>query len=269
MKLRATILGCGSSGGVPRIGNHWGACDPKEPRNRRRRCSLLVEQWDQDESKKTTVLVDTSPDMRDQLLDANVNWIDGVLMTHDHADQSHGIDDLRMVALNGRRRVDVWMDEPTSATLTRRFDYCFKQLPGSGYPAILNEHRIATFGVPIRIEGAGGTIEAIPFDQDHGNIRSLGFRFGPLAYSADVVGVPEDSFAILQGVDTWILDALRYTPHPTHAHLSLSMKWLENTQIRLGILTNMHVDLDYQTLVRDLPESVRPAHDGMTIEFDI
>ena len=269
MKLRATILGCGSSGGVPRIGNHWGACDPKEPRNRRRRCSLLVEQWDQDESKKTTVLVDTSPDMRDQLLDANVNWIDGVLMTHDHADQSHGIDDLRMVALNGRRRVDVWMDEPTSATLTRRFDYCFKQLPGSGYPAILNEHRIATFGVPIRIEGAGGTIEAIPFDQDHGNIRSLGFRFGPLAYSADVVGVPEDSFAILQGVDTWILDALRYTPHPTHAHLDLSMEWLENRHVNLGILTNMHVDLDYQTLVRDLPESVRPAYDGMVLEFDI
>tara|TARA_R110000868_G_scaffold350693_2_gene612011 strand:- start:9332 stop:10141 length:810 start_codon:yes stop_codon:yes gene_type:complete len=269
MKLRATILGCGSSGGVPRIGNHWGACDPKEPRNRRRRCSLLVEQWDQDESQKTTVLVDTSPDMRDQLLDANVNWIDGVLMTHDHADQTHGIDDLRMVALNGRRRVDVWMDEPTSATLTRRFDYCFTQTPGSGYPAILNEHRITTFGEPIRIEGAGGIIEAIPFDQDHGSIRSLGFRFGPLAYSADVVGVPEDSFAILQGVDTWILDALRYTPHPTHAHLDLSMKWLENTRIRLGILTNMHVDLDYQTLVRDLPDSVRPAYDGMTVEFDI
>jgi len=269
MKLRATILGCGSSGGVPRIGNHWGACDPKEPRNRRRRCSLLVEQWDQDETKKTTVLVDTSPDMRDQLLDANVNWIDGVLMTHDHADQSHGIDDLRMVALNGRRRVDVWMDEATSRTLTRRFDYCFTQLPGSGYPAILNEHRISEFGVPIRIEGAGGTIEAIPFDQDHGNIRSLGFRFGPLAYSADVVGVPEDSFAILEGVDTWILDALRYAPHPTHAHLDLSMEWLENRHVNLGILTNMHVDLDYQTLVRDLPESVRPAYDGMVIEFDI
>ncbi len=269
MKLRATILGCGSSGGVPRIGNHWGACDPKEPRNRRRRCSLLVEQWDQDETQKTTVLVDTSPDMRDQLLDANVNWIDGVLMTHDHADQTHGIDDLRMVALNGRRRVDVWMDVPTSQTLTRRFDYCFTQAPGSGYPAILNEHRISTMGEPIRIEGAGGAIEAIPFDQDHGSIRSLGFRFGPLAYSADVVGIPEDSFAILEGVDTWIVDALRYTPHPTHAHLDLSMKWLENRQARLGILTNMHVDLDYQTLVRELPDSVRPAYDGMTIEFDI
>tara|TARA_R110000824_G_scaffold155226_1_gene327477 strand:- start:25960 stop:26769 length:810 start_codon:yes stop_codon:yes gene_type:complete len=269
MKLRATILGCGSSGGVPRIGGHWGACDPAEPRNRRRRCSLLVEQWDQDPEQKTTVLIDTSPDMRDQLLDANVNWIDAVLFTHDHADQSHGIDDLRMVALNGRRRVDVWMDEPTSATLTTRFDYCFRQLPGTGYPAILNEHRIGDFGQPIRIEGAGGTIEAIPFDQDHGSIRSLGFRFGPLAYSADVVGVPEDSFSIIKGIECWIVDALRYAPHPTHAHLDLSLEWLDLAQVSLGILTNMHVDLDYQTLAKSLPDHVVPAYDGMSIEFDI
>ncbi|MCE9649258.1 MAG: MBL fold metallo-hydrolase [Parvibaculum sp.] len=269
MKLRATILGCGSSGGVPRIGGHWGACDPKEPRNRRRRCSLLIEQWADDPSQKTTVLVDTSPDMRDQLIDANVSWIDGVLYTHDHADQSHGIDDLRMVALNGRRRVDVWMDAPTAKTLTSRFDYCFEQLPGSGYPAILEAHRIKTFGEPIHIEGAGGIIEAIPFDQDHGGIRSLGFRFGPLAYSSDVVDLPESSFEMLDGVECWIVDALRYTPHPTHAHVERSLEWIARVNPCLGILTNLHVDLDYRRLSSELPENVEPAFDGMTIEFEI
>lgn len=268
MKLRATILGSGSSGGVPRIGGHWGACDPNEPRNRRRRCSLLVEQWDQDPSKKTTILVDTSPDMRDQLIDANVQWIDGVLYTHDHADQSHGIDDLRMVALNGRRRVDVWMDAPTAETLTSRFGYCFEQLPGSGYPAILNEHRIEKMGEPIRVEGAGGTIEAIPFDQDHGGIRSLGFRFGPLAYSSDLVALPEESFSIIDGIEIWILDALRYAPHPTHAHVDLALEWIARVKPRKGVLTNLHVDLDYRRLSSELPANVEPAYDGMTIEFE-
>lgn len=269
MKLRATILGSGSSGGVPRIGGYWGACDPKEPRNRRRRCSLLIEQWDDDPARKTTILVDTSPDMRDQLIDANVHWIDGVLYTHDHADQSHGIDDLRMVALNGRRRVDVWMDEATAKTLTSRFDYCFRQAPGSGYPAILQEHRIGKFGEPIRVEGAGGTIEAIPFDQDHGGIRSLGFRFGPLAYSSDLVDLPEESFALIEGVDCWIVDALRYTPHPTHAHVERSLEWIARVKPRRGVLTNLHVDLDYRQLSSELPENVEPAFDGMTIQFDI
>ncbi|MGB3810993.1 MAG: MBL fold metallo-hydrolase [Parvibaculum sp.] len=268
MKLRATILGSGSSGGVPRIGGHWGACDPNEPRNRRRRCSLLVEQWDQDPLKKTTILVDTSPDMRDQLIDANVQWIDGVLYTHDHADQSHGIDDLRMVALNGRRRVDVWMDAPTAETLTSRFGYCFEQLPGSGYPAILNEHRIEKMGEPIRVEGAGGTIEAIPFDQDHGGIRSLGFRFGPLAYSSDLVALPEESFSIIDGIEIWILDALRYAPHPTHAHVDLALEWIARVKPRKGVLTNLHVDLDYRRLSSELPVNVEPAYDGMTIEFE-
>lgn len=269
MKLRATILGSGSSGGVPRIGGHWGACDPLEPRNRRRRCSLLIEQWDRDPAKRTTVLVDTAPDMRDQLLDANVGWIDGVLFTHDHADQCHGIDDLRMVAINGRRRVDVWMDAPTAKTLTTRFNYCFEQLEGSGYPAILNEHRIEKPGETIRVEGAGGVIEALPFDQDHGGIRSLGFRFGPLAYSSDLVDMPEESFSMIGDVECWIVDALRYAPHPTHAHVDLSLEWLRRVNPQLGILTNLHVDLDYRTLASELPEGVVPAYDRMVLEFDI
>lgn len=269
MKMRVTILGSGSSGGVPRIGGHWGACDPGEPKNRRRRCSLLVEQWDADPHRKTTVLVDTSPDMREQLLDAGVSWIDGVLYTHDHADQCHGIDDLRMVAHNGHRRVDVWMDTATTATLTSRFRYCFLQDEGSGYPAILNAHLIEDIGKPIRVTGAGGTIEAVPFDQDHGGVRSLGFRFGPVAYSSDVVGMPDESFALLGNLDCWIVDALRYTPHPTHAHVALALEWIERARPRRGVLTNLHVDLDYRKLMSELPDNVVAAYDGMTFDYDL
>ena len=270
MKLRATILGCGSSGGVPRPGiggPFWGACDPQEPKNRRRRCSLLIEQWDKNPEEKTVVLVDTSPDMRDQLIDAKIGWVDAVLFTHDHADQCHGIDDLRMLAINKRQRVDCWMDAATHDTLITRFGYCFREKPGSGYPAILNDHMIEKPGQVIRVEGPGGTIEATAFDQDHGNIRSLGFRFGPLAYSADAVGIPDESFALLDGIDCWIVDALRYTPHPTHAHVEMALEWLKRAKVRDGVLTNMHVDLDYATLAAELPEGVRPAFDGMQVEF--
>ena len=270
MKLVATVLGSGSSGGVPRIGNHWGACDPNEPKNRRRRCSLLIEQFDPaDPHHRTRVLIDTSPDMREQLLDAEVDWVDGVLYTHDHADQCNGIDDLRMLAINRRRRVDVWMDEATSESLTTRFGYCFKQPPGSGYPPILNEHRIEGPGKPIRIEGPGGPIDLMPFDLDHGSIRALGFRAGPVAYCADCVGVPDESFHLMEGIECWIVDALRYTPHPTHAHVEMALGWLERSGVAHGVLTNLHVDLDYRTLKAELPEGVEPAYDGMRIEFDL
>jgi phosphoribosyl 1,2-cyclic phosphate phosphodiesterase len=174
-----------------------------------------------------------------------------------------------MVAMNGRRRVDVWMDAPTARTLTTRFGYCFEQLEGSGYPAILTEHRIEKPGEIIRVEGAGGTIEALPFDQDHGGIRSLGYRFGPLAYSSDLVDLPEESFSLIGDVECWIVDALRYAPHPTHAHVDLSLEWLRRVNPQLGILTNLHVDLDYRTLASELPEGVVPAYDGMVLEFDI
>lgn len=272
MKMRATILGSGSSGGVPRIGANggfWGACDPKEPRNRRRRCSMLVEQWDKDPREKTTVLVDTSPDMREQLIDAGVDWVDGVVFTHDHADQSHGIDDLRMLAINRMRRVDCWMDAATAKTLTNRFNYCFEQAEGSGYPAILNHHKIEKPGQAIRIDGAGGIIEAMPFDQDHGSIRSLGFRFGPLAYSSDAVGIPDESYALIDGIDCWIVDALRYKPHPSHAHVDMALDWVSRSTATRGVLTNMHVDLDYATLARDLPSHILPGYDGMALVFDI
>lgn len=268
MPIRATVLGSGSSGGVPRIGNHWGACDPEEPKNRRRRCSLLVEQWQDDPAKKTVVLVDTSPDMREQLLGTDIEWIDGVLYTHDHADQANGIDDLRMVALNRMRRVSVWLDDATAKSLKHRFNYCFEQAPGSGYPAILDAHRIEGSGKPVRVEGEGGTVTAIPFEVDHGEIKALGFRFGPLAYCADVVDISDDSFGLIEGIECFIVDALRYKPHPTHAHVEKALGWIDRVQARHGILTNLHVDIDYQTLKGELPAHVEPAYDGLTVTLE-
>lgn len=258
--MKATILGCGSSGGVPRIGGHWGACDPSEPKNRRTRCSLLVERG------KTAVLVDTSPDLREQLLHTGVEWLDGVLYTHDHADQTHGIDDLRAFLINRRKRVDVYLDASTEATLMSRFGYCFATPEGSQYPPILNAHALHAYR-PLSILGEGGPIEVLPLTQDHGDVRSLGFRFGKLAYSSDLVGMPEESFTALEGLDVWIVDALRYRPHPSHAHVALTLEWIKRLGPRRAILTNMHIDLDYQTLRRELPQGVEPAYDGMVIEW--
>ena len=260
-KLKVTVLGCGSSGGVPRIGGHWGACDPNEPKNRRSRCSLLVERGE------TAVLVDTSPDLREQLLRTGKDWLDGVLFTHDHADQTHGIDDLRALLINRRRRVDVYMDAPTAATLTTRFGYCFATLEGSQYPPILNARRLDAYET-VTIEGQGGRIDALPFLQNHGDVHSLGFRFGPLAYSSDLVGLPEESFAALEGIKVWIVDALRYRPHPSHAHVGLALEWIARLKPRRAILTNMHIDLDYATLKAELPPGVEPAYDGLSFELN-
>ncbi len=262
--LRAVILGCGSSGGVPRIGGHWGVCDPGEPRNRRRRCSLLVEK--REGQGITRVLVDTSPDMREQLLAEEVDWLDGVLFTHDHADQTHGIDDLRSLVINRMRRVDCYMDEATRQSLTGRFGYCFPSEAKRDYPAIINPHALKA-GEEVVISGEGGAIRALPFLQEHGAIHSLGFRFGSLAYTSDAVGVPDESFALLQGAGGWIVDALRYRPHPSHAHLELTLEWINRLGVSSAILTNLHVDMDYQTLMRELPKGVVPAYDGMAIAF--
>jgi phosphoribosyl 1,2-cyclic phosphate phosphodiesterase len=266
--LEATLLGCGSSGGVPRLGGpdnagYWGACDPRNPKNRRTRCSLLVRRKAGD--GETTVLVDTSPDMREQLLAARCASLDGVLITHDHADQLHGLDDLRMAAIHMRRRVDVWSDATTMKTVLSRFGYCFLQPPGSSYPPICNAHEIEEPFREFRIDGAGGPVSVLAFEQEHGHICSLGFRFGPLAYSSDVNGLSEDAFAALEGVECWILDTLQYRQHPSHAHLELSLEWIARVKPKRAILTNLHVDFDYETLKRELPAGVEPAYDGMKV----
>jgi phosphoribosyl 1,2-cyclic phosphate phosphodiesterase len=262
MRRTVTILGCGSSGGVPRVGSGWGACDPSNPKNRRRRCSILVEQTG--DAGTTTLLVDTSPDLREQLLDAGVTRLDAVLYTHEHADHTHGIDDLRPLAIHMRRRVPIFADEKTAVLLRERFGYCFRTPPGSEYPPILDEHRIQS-DETIVIDGPGGSIDAEPFVLCHGAGTALGFRFGNLAYASDVSAMPDDSAGRLGGLDTFIIDALRYTPHPTHFSVAEALAFIEKVRPRRAVLTNLHTDLDYDKLSSELPPDVEVAFDGMRI----
>ncbi len=264
MSLRVTILGCGGSTGVPRIGGHWGQCDPANPKNRRRRCALLVEK--SHANGRTAVLVDTPPDIREQLLDVRLTALDAVLYTHDHADHTHGIDDLRLVSYAMKRRIPVHMDAATKAILELRFAYCFTQAPGSSYPPIMASHEL-TPGVPVRLGEGAGAIEALPVLQQHGDITSLGFRFGNVAYSPDISGFVDGSEQALLGLDLWIVDALRYTPHPSHFHLKRALEWIERLAPKRAILTHMTTDLDYESLRRELPPHIEPAYDGMVIEL--
>lgn len=266
MSLEITILGCGSSGGVPRLshaGGDWGACDPENPRNKRSRCSILVRR--QSHGGETSVLVDTSPDMREQLLAANCGHLDAVLITHNHADQTHGIDDLRALVYAARKRIDVYSDRRGLDGLLHRFGYIFETPENSEYPPIANAHEIAEPFRAFEIFGAGGAIPVLAFGQEHGRIRSLGFRFGNIAYSSDVSDLSDEAFAALEGIDLWILDALRYAPHPTHANVETALAWIAKVKPARAVLTNLHIDLDYETLKRELPAGVEPAFDGMVV----
>ena len=260
MSLRFTILGCGSSGGVPRLGGHWGDCDPQNPRNVRRRCSLLVER---DGPEGTTrVLIDTSPDLRAQLLDAGVGTLDAVFYTHAHADHVHGLDDLRMIVFNMRERLQVWADGDTGNALLSRFGYAFVQPKGSPYPPILE---LNTLDGPQTVSGPGGEITLAPFAVDHGSIDALGFRIAGLAYLPDVSGIPDDAWDALRDLDIWIVDALRRTPHPTHSHLDQTLAWIDRAAPKAAVLTNMHIDLDYETVARETPAHIEPAYDGLVL----
>jgi phosphoribosyl 1,2-cyclic phosphate phosphodiesterase len=262
MSLRFTILGCGSSGGVPRPALGWGACDPNNAKNRRRRTSLLVERHGP--GGVTRVLIDTPPDLREQLIDAEADWLDAVFYTHPHADHIHGIDDLRAFFIKQRRLIDVYLDADTAKSVLARFGYCFESPPGSDYPPIVREHRFAA-GQPIAVEGKGGPIIGLPILQEHGDTPSFGFRFGRMAYSCDLSGLPPESVAALAGLDVWILDALRYRPHPSHFSVADALDWVARLKPRRAILTNLHADLDYAKLRSELPAHVEPAFDGMTI----
>ncbi|MHA6262591.1 MBL fold metallo-hydrolase [Arenibacterium sp. CAU 1754] len=259
-QMRFTILGCGSSGGVPRLGGHWGDCDPDNPKNTRRRCSLLVERIG--EQGTTTVLIDTTPDLRSQLLDTATGRLDGVVYTHSHADHVHGIDDLRMIVFNMRARLPVWADGDTQNALLSRFGYAFVQPEGSPYPPILD---MKTIKGGFEIPGAGGPIAMQPFTVGHGSIDSLGFRIGSLAYLPDVAEIYEEAWVHLENLDYWIVDALRRNPHPTHAHLEKTLDWIERVKPKNAILTNMHIDLDYETVCAETPDNVSAGFDGMTI----
>jgi phosphoribosyl 1,2-cyclic phosphate phosphodiesterase len=261
--LEFVILGCGSSGGVPRADGEWGACDPSNPKNARSRCSMMVRRRsDAGPDHETTVLIDTSPDFRLQTAQAGVKRVDAVLFTHDHADQCAGIDDLRVFFLRHRRRTPCYMDAATAETLERRFAYVFQG--EGGYPAICDPVPLPQIGGAFTIDGPSGTIPVTTFEQDHGDIKSIGYRIGDVAYSSDVVGLSEASFEALKGVRVWIVDALRYRPHPTHATVEQALAWIARVNPERAILTNLHVDLDYETLRRELPEGVEPAYDGLS-----
>ena len=260
--LRFTILGCGSSGGVPRLGGHWGDCDPENPKNRRRRCALLVER--ETGAGTTRVLIDTGPDMRAQLLDAGVGHLDAVAWTHAHADHVHGLDDLRQIVFNTSERLNVWADGDTQTSLLSRFGYAFVQPEGSPYPPILNLH---TIDGPFTVEGAGGPVTLTPFEVNHGSIDALGFRIADLAYLPDVAKMSDAAWPHLENLDCWILDALRRKPHPTHAHLDLALEWIARAAPRCAVLTNMHIDLDYATVDAETPAHVTPAYDGMVLSY--
>ena len=262
--LRFTILGCGSSGGVPRLGGYWGACNPGNPRNRRRRCSLLVQQFGTEGS--TTLLIDTSPDLREQLLGVGIGSVDGVLYTHAHADHVNGLDELRVMMLNMKSPVQAWADQFTERQIYKRFRYAVEQLPGSSYRPFIVFNRITN---PTVIYGPGGAVTVTPFSVEHGEIQSLGYRIGPLAYLPDVSDIPDKTWPILENLDCWIVDALQLNPHPSHAHLGRTLGWISAVSPRRAILTDMHTALDYDETNAKTPENVEPAYDGMTIEYAI
>ena len=262
MSIEIVILGCGSSGGVPRVGQGWGQCDPTHPHNRRRRCAILVEQGG--EPEQTRLLIDAGADLREQLIAEDVRRLDALLLTHAHADHCHGMDDLRPLTMVMGGLIECYLDEPTWEQVSLRFDYCFQTPPGSNYPPLYVPHRLAP-GVPFAPAGPGGALETLPFRLNHGDIDALGFRFGACAYTPDVKYVPEESFSFLENLDLWIVDALRHRLHPSHLSLGETLELIAHFRPRRAVLTNLHTDLDYETLRRNLPDGVEPAYDGMRL----
>jgi phosphoribosyl 1,2-cyclic phosphate phosphodiesterase len=254
--MRVTILGCGASTGVPAIGPNWGRCDPGDPRNRRRRVSALVE------IGPVSILIDTSPDLREQLLDAGVARLDAVVVTHAHADHLHGIDDLRSVNRLMGQAIPLYAEAKTLAEIRRRFGYVLDPLdePGRYYKPTLVQHEIRG---PFEIAG----ISIVPFVQDHGFSTTLGVRIGGFAYSTDVVDLDAAAFAAIEGVELWIVDCLRREPHPTHSHLEKTLSWIARVRPRRAVLTHMDQSLDYRELSAELPTGVEPGRDGLVIEL--
>lgn len=264
-RLRFTMLGCGSSPGVPRITGDWGACDPAEPRNRRTRCAAMVERI-ADDGGVTRVVIDTGPDFRAQMVTAGVRALDAVVYTHAHADHIHGIDDLRGFWLEARRLIDVHADRLTMERLKSAFGYCFETPAGGSYPPILKGHEI-DWGRDVVIDGAGGAVVLEPLPQLHGDIASLGFRIGPLAYCPDVSAFPETTAARLAGLDLLVIDALQYHTHPSHFSLGQALAWIERLKPSRAVLTHMHTPLDYRTVLAETPGHVEPGYDGLVVEL--
>lgn len=262
-----TILGCGSSPGVPRINGDWGACDPKNPKNRRTRAALLIEQTG-DDGGTTTVVIDTGPDFRAQMIAAKVKNIDAVFYSHPHADHIHGIDDLRGYVQYTGRRIPIWADALTMERIREGFRYCMETPEGSSYPPIVEPRIIDPSLTPIAITGAGGTIVFQPVLQHHGSIMSLGFRIGDFAYCSDVSDFPQETIGKLAGLDMLVIDTLQYTFHPSHLSLEQSLGWIARFSPKRAVLTHMHTPLDYETVLNETADHIEPAYDGMRLEFD-
>lgn len=252
--MKITILGCGASGGVPLIGNNWGDCDPNDPHNRRTRVSVLIEDGE------TAIVIDASPDMRQQLLNCDLRRLNAVLFTHAHADHCHGIDELRSVNWMTQKPVDIYADSNTMKDLETRFSYIFHPTKGDAYykPSIVS-HLIDG---PFHIDN----IKITPFVQGHGYSTSLGFRLNDFAYSTDVKDLDETAFAVLKGIKTWVVDCAVETPHKTHSHLEQTLEWIARVKPERAWLTHMSHKLDYKKLAAKLPAGVWPAHDGLVIE---
>lgn len=257
--MRITVLGCGSSVGVPVIGNKWGRCDPTNRKNRRRRCSILVEH------DGFVLLVDASPDLREQLLDANITRLDAVLFTHGHADHTHGLDDLRPMYWELGGVLDVYGDHETLSEITSRFDYLFNKAPKSPPyfrpPLVAHELSLEPFQL--------GGLRIQPVRQNHGvSGESLGFIFNErFAYSTDVAFMSDDELTRLAGLDLWIVDCLREGESKAHSHLPRTLSWIEKTRPAQSYLTHMTNDLDYAETLAKLPDGVEPAYDGLMIDL--
>ncbi|MEM6710926.1 MAG: MBL fold metallo-hydrolase [Pseudomonadota bacterium] len=269
MTLTLTILGCASSGGVPRVGGvtqreRWGACDPSNPKNKRSRCSVLLTRLGPD-GAATRIVVDTGPDFRAQMLTADVPHLDAVVYTHEHADHLHGLDDLRPFALIQKMRIPVYMNERTFERANQAFGYVFQTPEGSSYPPILERKSIDHDG-QVSINGPGGLITLRPIPVKHGDIQALGFRIGHLAYVPDVSDIPQASLSLLEGLDCLILDALRYRPHGSHFNVERALEVHDQLGPKRTVLTNLHNDLDYETLLGETPDTVEPAYDGMQLD---
>lgn len=263
--MKLTMLGCGGSGGVPLAGRdpggYWGNADPANPKNRRSRVSVLIEGQGVSGGEPTRILIDTSPDLRQQILANGITALDAVLFTHAHADHSHGLDELRGIVYGRGEPIDAWMDARTRELLTTRFDYAFvsSRTPSNLYPALMRDRVIEG---PFEIGG----IPVRAFRQQHGPDVSLGYRVGDIGYSTDASALDEEAFAILAGVKLWVVDCLRDEPHPTHSHTSQTFEWIARVKPERAILTHMNERLDYEDLKRRCPPGIEPGYDGLVVE---
>lgn len=262
MKAKITILGCGNSTGVPAAGNHWGACDPNEPKNRRSRASIAVQ------TEKTTIIVDTGPDFREQMNRADIKALDAVLYTHAHSDHINGVDDLRGIAQRNKKLVPVYGNAWTIAELQERWRYLFQGDNYEGiYPPIVAPHVIENFHRPMTIGG----ITFTPFEQDHGSLKTVGYRFGDFGYSTDMSGLDAGTVETLKGIKVWVVDGCGYKNTASKVHATLEKIYALNRDIGAGkvYITSLSLAMDYETLSRELPSGYAPAFDGMAVEIKL